>query len=148
MNLVKEAAWTVSNVTAGNPEQIQKVIQAGILPPLIEVLIRGDFKAQKEASWAVTNLTSGGSVEQIVALCQNGVLRPFCDLLSAKDEKTVAVVLDGILNILNAADKLGEVEKVRLFFKTCVQLFALHCSMMHQTSNKRIMKAFFLSFLR
>jgi importin subunit alpha-2 len=119
MNLVKEAAWTVSNVTAGNPEQIQKVIQAGILPPLIEVLIRGDFKAQKEASWAVTNLTSGGSVEQIVALCQNGVLRPFCDLLSAKDEKTVAVVLDGILNILNAADKLGEVEKVSQMIEEC-----------------------------
>ena len=41
----------------------------------------------------MTNLTSGGSVEQIVSLCQAGVLRPFCDLMAAKDEKTVAVVL-------------------------------------------------------
>ena len=70
MNLVKEAAWTVSNITAGNPDQIQTVIAAGLLPALIEVLVRGDFKAQKEASWAVTNLTSGGSVEQIISLCQ------------------------------------------------------------------------------
>ena len=51
----------------------------------------------------MTNLTSGGSVEQIVSLCQAGVLRPFCDLMAAKDEKTVAVVLgkegrkDGLL---------------------------------------------------
>ena len=59
MNVVKEAAWTVSNITAGPPEQIQAVIDSGILPPLIEVIKTGDFKAQKEAAWAVTNLTSG-----------------------------------------------------------------------------------------
>jgi hypothetical protein len=35
---VKEAAWTVSNITAGNPDQIQLVIDAEILQPLIEVL--------------------------------------------------------------------------------------------------------------
>ena len=59
MNVVKEAAWTISNITAGPPEQIQIVIGTGILPPLIEVLKNGDFKAKKEAAWAVTNLTSG-----------------------------------------------------------------------------------------
>jgi len=119
MNLVKEAAWTVSNITAGNPDQIQVVVGAGLLPPLIEVLVRGDFKAQKEASWAVTNLTSGGSVEQIISLCQAGVLRPFCDLMSAKDEKTVAVVLDGVHNILLAAEKLGETDKVTEMIEEC-----------------------------
>ena len=41
------------------------------------------------------------------------MLRPFCDLMSAKDEKTVAVVLDGVHNILLAAEKLGETDKVR-----------------------------------
>ena len=30
-NIVKEAAWTVSNVTAGNQKQIQAVIDAGKL---------------------------------------------------------------------------------------------------------------------
>jgi len=50
-------------------------------------LLQGDFKSQKEAAWAVTNLTSGGSVEQIIVLCQYGVIRPMCDLLAARDEK-------------------------------------------------------------
>ena len=59
MNVVKEAAWMVSNVTAGPPEQIQAVIESGIVPAIVGVLERGDFKAQKEAAWAVTNLTSG-----------------------------------------------------------------------------------------
>ena len=45
------------------------VIDAGCLQPLIDILVKGDFKAQKEAAWAVTNLTSGGTVQQIVHLC-------------------------------------------------------------------------------
>jgi importin subunit alpha-1 len=35
---VKEAAWAVSNITAGTPNQIQLVINAQVLQPLIEVL--------------------------------------------------------------------------------------------------------------
>lgn len=38
LNIVKEAAWTISNITAGNMEQIQEVINAALLPPLIHVL--------------------------------------------------------------------------------------------------------------
>lgn len=38
LNIVKEAAWTVSNITAGSGEQIQKVLDAGIMQPLLHVL--------------------------------------------------------------------------------------------------------------
>ncbi len=48
---------------------------------------QGDFKSQKEAAWAVTNLTSGGTITQIIALCQYGVLKPMCELLGARDDK-------------------------------------------------------------
>lgn len=37
-NVKKEAAWTISNITAGNAAQIQAVIDAGIIPELIEVI--------------------------------------------------------------------------------------------------------------
>jgi len=119
MNIVKEAAWTISNVTAGNPNQIQLVIDSGALGPLIDILVKGDFKAQKEAAWAVTNLTSGGTVQQIVHLCGEGVLKPFTDLLVAKDDKTVNVVLDGIANIMTTAEKLGETDKVAMMVEEC-----------------------------
>ncbi|XP_046433668.1 importin subunit alpha [Neodiprion fabricii] len=117
MNIMKEAAWTISNITAGNSDQIQHVINAGLLPPLIQVLQTGDFKSQKEAAWAVTNLTSGGSIQQLAHLVQLGVLMPFCALLEAKDWKTVLVVLDGLKNILNAAQKMGEVERVAILIE-------------------------------
>ncbi|CAL7951945.1 unnamed protein product [Xylocopa violacea] len=117
MNIVKEAAWTISNITAGNMEQIQHVINNGLLSPLIHVLQSGDFKSQKEAAWAVTNLTSGGSVQQLAQLVQMGVLEPFCNLLEAKDWKIVVVVLDGLTNILNAAEKMKEVERVAIMIE-------------------------------
>ena len=95
------------------------MIDAGVLQPLVDILTKGDFKAQKEAAWAVTNLTSGGSVQQIVQLCGEGVLKPFCDLLAAKDDKTVSVVLDGVSNILSTAEKLGEADKVAMMIEEC-----------------------------
>ena len=62
---IQESAWTISNILAGNHTQIQIVIDAGCLQPLIDILVKGDFNAQKEAAWAVLNLTT--------ALCKRDV---------------------------------------------------------------------------
>ena len=67
---IQESAWTISNILAGNHTQIQIVIDAGCLQPLIDILVKGDFNAQKEAAWAVLNLTTGGTVQQIAYLCE------------------------------------------------------------------------------
>lgn len=37
-NIQKEAAWTLSNITAGKDTQIQEVIEVGLVPVLVEVL--------------------------------------------------------------------------------------------------------------
>ena len=43
----------------------QAVIDAQIIPPLIKLLATAEFDIQKEAAWAISNATSGGSQEQI-----------------------------------------------------------------------------------
>ncbi|KAI9559932.1 hypothetical protein GHT06_013939 [Daphnia sinensis] len=118
-NIVKEAAWTVSNIAAGNAVQIQALITNNVIRPLVDVLAKGDFKCQKEAAWAITNITLGGNVEQIALLCQFGAIAPLCSLLEAKEPKTILVVLDGLANILAAAEKMGELEKVSLHVEEC-----------------------------
>ena len=56
----------------------------------------------------MTNLTSGGTAEQIVHLCQCGVLDPFCNLLTADDAKIICIILDGLTNIFNAAKHISD----------------------------------------
>lgn len=37
-NIQKEAAWTISNITAGNSEQIQAVIDNDLMPLIVDIL--------------------------------------------------------------------------------------------------------------
>ena len=48
----------------------------------------------------VTNLTSGGTAEQIAYCVQAGVIRPLCDMLGVKEAKVVIVILEAIANVL------------------------------------------------
>ena len=41
------------------------VIDADLVPMVIGALIQGDFRTQKEAAWAVSNFTVGGTEEQV-----------------------------------------------------------------------------------
>ena len=45
---------------AGTKEQIQAVIDAELIPPLVAMLGEAEFDIKKEAAWAISNATSGG----------------------------------------------------------------------------------------
>lgn len=113
----KEAAWTLSNITAGTQSQIQCVIEAGLIPVLVQVLATSELRVQKEAAWALTNFTSGASTEQVLYLVQCQIIKPICDLLSAKDPKLIKVLLDGLCNILLVAEKVGQLEHARIYIE-------------------------------
>ncbi|GMH20460.1 hypothetical protein Nepgr_022301 [Nepenthes gracilis] len=106
-SIKKEACWTISNITAGTREQLQAVIESGIIAPLVHLLQNAEFDIKKEAAWAISNATSGGSHDQIKFLVSKGCIKPLCDLLVCPDPRIVTVCLEGLENIL----KVGEAEK-------------------------------------
>lgn len=85
--------------------QLQAVIDANIFPVLIEILGKAEFKTRKEAAWAITNATSGGTPDQIRYLVDQGCIGPLCDLLTVMDSKIVQVALNGLENILRLGDQ-------------------------------------------
>lgn len=78
------------------------MIDANIIPALIEVMGRAEFKTRKEAAWAITNAVSGGSADQIRFLVDQGCIPPLCNLLTVMDGKIVQVALNGLEHILRA----------------------------------------------
>jgi hypothetical protein len=97
----KEAAWTLSNITAGTQVQIQAVIQAELVPLLVHVLATGESRVQKKAAWAIMNYTLAASTDQVLYLVQCQIIKPICDLLIAQDSNLVKVLLDALCNILS-----------------------------------------------
>lgn len=128
----KEAVWFLSNITAGNQSQVQAVIDAGLIPQIIVHLAKADFQTQKEAAWAISNLTISGNKEQVAYAVEQGVIHPFCNLLNAKDNQVVQVVLDGINNILKMA---GENEAVATLIEECGGLDKIETLQNHENED-------------
>ena len=51
----------------------------------------------------MSNLTISGNKAQVMALVENNVIPPLCNLLTIKDTQVVQVCIDGINNILKIA---------------------------------------------
>lgn len=47
------------------------MIDAGLIPMIITQLTKGEFQTQKEAAWAISNLTISGSKQQVCSIVVN-----------------------------------------------------------------------------
>nr|CAD7418507.1 unnamed protein product [Timema poppensis] len=93
-------------------------------------LTNGEFQTQKEAAWAISNLTISGNREQVARLIQEGVIPPFCNLLNCKDSQVIQVVLDGINNMLKLAGP--EVETLANMIEECGGLDKIEALQNHE----------------
>jgi len=100
----KEACWTLSNIAAGTVEQIQSVIDAGCIPPLVKLVQDGrtDQEVRSEACWVVLNATSCGSDSQIEGLVNEGCVAVLGVLLS--EASMVMMALEGLERVLQVEE--------------------------------------------
>jgi len=113
--------------------QVKTVIDAGLIPLIIHHLDKSEFQTQKEAAWAISNLTISGRKEQVAYIVNEGVLPPLCNLLGVKDTQVIQVVLDGINNILKMADE--EVEAVCTLIEECGGLDKIEALQNHDNED-------------
>mmetsp|Transcript_2370 Transcript_2370/g.8435 ORF Transcript_2370/g.8435 Transcript_2370/m.8435 type:complete len:534 (-) Transcript_2370:42-1643(-) len=111
-SVCKEACWAIANIAAGSEEQIEALMAANIIPPLIVCMSRGNFDVQQEAAWAVSNICTGGKAESIRYLVGQGCIRPLCDLLGSVSATTVSVALDSLEHILMVGQMDNSAENV------------------------------------
>jgi importin subunit alpha-2 len=64
-----------------------------------------------------------------------GALKPMCNLLNSKDSKTIIVVLEGLNNILSAAAKLDQAERVAIMIEECGGLDAIEALQSHDNEK-------------
>ena len=66
------------------------MIDSGIFPQLMMMLDTDSFDIKKEACWAVSNATSGGSPAQLRAVAAAGCVPALVALLASADARVVA----------------------------------------------------------
>ncbi|KAI9225002.1 armadillo-type protein [Blastocladiella britannica] len=115
----KEACWTISNITAGTADQVQMVIDTGMVPRLIDLMWReGSNSIQREACWAMTNATERGQEhpEWIEYFVSHGILKGIASFLDGHDRMT-DVATSGLENIFKVGADIAA---------DCVNPYALH----------------------
>jgi len=101
-SITKESCWLISNILAGTREQIQSVIDSGLLPLLVSILEKGDHRSQCEAGWAFANLAHGGSVNQILEICRvKGCVESLCSSLKVKNNEFVCNLLETLFSVMS-----------------------------------------------
>ncbi|CAI9098742.1 OLC1v1035440C1 [Oldenlandia corymbosa var. corymbosa] len=106
-SIKKDACFIISNIAAGTHDQIQAVIDANLIGPLVYLLQAAEFDLKKEAASVIFHVITRGTPEHIRSVVLTGCILPMCDLLGSRDLDMVRMCLLSIDRIF----RTGELEK-------------------------------------
>merc|ERR1712029_362855 len=86
----REVCWMLSNITSGTQNQIQMVVDHGLIPSLVTSGKHHHYPVRKEALWALSNATCNASLSQIKLMVTQGVIELFCSFLDDDDIRMIA----------------------------------------------------------
>lgn len=122
-NTKREVCWTLSNIMAGNRDQIQGVIDANAIPLLIDAIRNAPSIIKVEATWAIANACRNGTPAQVRYFVEQGAVPAMCDLLGQQNVKLLQLALETIDRMLNvgqrSADERGDNNKICVFVEKC-----------------------------
>jgi len=130
------------------------VIDADVIPPLVEILFNADFEVKRTAAWAVCNISCGGTKENIRYgfslikgcrmnymkefydkfgvniryLADQGCIKALCELLTSPEAKLVLGCLQALENILKVgkADQEEGLTQANVFVERVLECQGVH----------------------
>lgn len=81
----------------------QEVLDIGLVPFVINVIDKGDFRSQREAVWVMNNLASGGLAQQVLSTVEMGSIQVLSNLINCKDVKVISIIIETLTNIFNVS---------------------------------------------
>ncbi|KAJ3429900.1 importin subunit alpha-4 [Anaeramoeba flamelloides] len=124
MSVLKEACWAISNLTSGNPSQIEHLIQNGIMEHLLELMKTPIYQLKIEAYWGVNNAIYNGTKEQIHWILERDGLIRLKPFLKSRTSKLIKICLEAYLRILKVGKEFAEEKgtKINLYSETIIEL--------------------------
>ncbi|XP_065582599.1 importin subunit alpha-1-like isoform X1 [Artemia franciscana] len=113
LKILNEAAWTLSNITAGNQYHIMSVVQSGCFARLVKLFYHGSVGLRVQAFWPIRDVVMGGSLEDVSSFSMAGSLfqsLAIVELLKINDEGILMALLKLIEIILKISNKIEETE--------------------------------------
>ena len=109
VDVKKTAILTVSKVALGTSAQTQALVEAKLLPLLVEAMNINELEVQTSAVLAIVNFTSAASTKQILQfLKQYPVINSLCDLLTVNQPRFVKSLCASLRNILLVVEKASQ----------------------------------------
>lgn len=139
-DIKKETCWIISNITAGNKQQIQQVVDSNIIPSVIILLDNDSWNVKRECVYVLANLVSNGKSEHIKYIVNCGCIDPLCNVMGTTTEtdKLILDTFDGILkvgvkknnNYTDLIEDAGGLDKIEMLqessseevYKKCVDI--------------------------
>ena len=112
-NIRKETCWMLSNIAAGNEEQLDMLFNTpNLISSVLEQMGNAtEWEVRKEASWVISNIASAGKMKHIVCLVELGAITPLCELLNVGDSKILLVAMEALESIMKHGDYADIVEE-------------------------------------
>lgn len=134
--IVHLSTKAIRNITTGTPDEIQAIIEAGVIPVLIQILQDGDTATKFEAMCAINNITFCGTSDQILLLCQPSVLKVVCNMLTVEHFQTVYYALHAIRQFMLTERVSGDFDRMVYMMETFGGFNMLEVLQTHQ--DKRL----------